>query len=244
MQLFDFAVRRKILFGFVAVWSAAHGTAEESLEKEALAALERGTKFFESISTRGGYLWWYSEDLRQRAGENKATDTQIWVQPPGTPSVGMAFLRAYEATKNKRCLAAARNAADALAWGQLASGGWTYSIDFDPANERTFRRADQDRLSNEEISKRRNVTTFDDDTTQSALRFLMAVADPSAARNDAQEKRIQSALEYGLQSMLRAQYPNGAWPQGYDGKPRSAVDYPIKPAQIPTNWSRTPDVKA
>jgi len=215
-----------------------------SLEKDASAALERATKFFESISTRGGYLWWYSEDLKQRAGENKATETQIWVQPPGTPSVGMAFLRAYEATKNKRCLAAAKNAAEALAWGQLESGGWTYQIDFDPENQRTFRRADKGQISDKEILKRRNVTTFDDDTTQSALRFLMAVVDASAGNDGVQEERIKSALEYGLEALLKAQYPNGAWPQGYDGKLRHPADYPIKPAQVPTRWSRTPDVKA
>jgi hypothetical protein len=73
--------------------------AEAPLTTEARAALDRATTFYRSISTRGGYLWWYSKDLKERAGENKATETQIWVQPPGTPSVGMAFLRAWQVTQ-------------------------------------------------------------------------------------------------------------------------------------------------
>jgi hypothetical protein len=135
--------------------------AEAPLTTEARAALDRATTFYRSISTRGGYLWWYSKDLKERAGENKATETQIWVQPPGTPSVGMAFLRAWQVTRENYCLEAARAAAEALAWGQLESGGWTYLIDFDPQNQRWYRRADQERLSEQQIARRRNVTTFD-----------------------------------------------------------------------------------
>jgi hypothetical protein len=43
--------------------------------------------------------------------------------------------------------------------------------------------------------------------------------------------------------LLRAQYPNGAWPQGFDGKLRATTNDPGKRAQIPKEWSRTPDVK-
>ncbi|MCX6909967.1 MAG: pectic acid lyase, partial [Verrucomicrobia bacterium] len=89
---------------------------------QARAALEKATAYMRSISTEGGYLWKYSLDLKNRAGETKATATQIWIQPPGTPSVGMAFLRAYEVTKDARYLDAAKAAADALARGQLESG--------------------------------------------------------------------------------------------------------------------------
>src|SRR6266545_7102745 len=90
--------------------------------KELTAALQKATDYLTSISTEGGYLWRYSADLRERRGEEKATATQIWVQPPGTPSVGMAFLDAYTATKEERHLAAAQAAALALVRGQLESG--------------------------------------------------------------------------------------------------------------------------
>lgn len=209
-----------------------------SLRHEARDALEKSTACFESISTRGGYLWWYSEDLKERAGEGKAKETQVWVQHPGTPSVGMAFLRAYDVTKDERYLRAARSAGEALAWGQLESGGWTYSIDFDPQNQRFYRRAEKGKLSETQAAKRRNVTTFDDDTTQGALRFLLVLAEASPANVE-----IQSALDYGLAGLLRAQYANGAWPQGFDGKLRSATNDPGRRAHLPNEWSRTPDVK-
>jgi PelA/Pel-15E family pectate lyase len=217
-------------------WSA---DANDASDREARDALRRAAAYFESISTRGGYLWWYSEDLKQRAGENPATETQIWVQSPGTPSVGLAFLRAYEITKEPQYLNGAQRAAEALAWGQLESGGWTYLIDFDPANPRTYRRAEKDKLDAKQIAKRRNVTTFDDDTTQQVLRFLMKFV--GVQTNASAE--IRSALDYGLAGLLRAQYPNGAWPQGFDGRARDASLHQPKPARFPEQWSRTPDVK-
>ena len=62
------------------------------LVTEARVTMEKATAFMRSIATEGGYLWRYSPDLKERAGEEKATATQIWVQPPGTPSMGMPFL--------------------------------------------------------------------------------------------------------------------------------------------------------
>ena len=223
---------------FLPTVAFAAGTGD-ALDRDAREALRRATTYFQSISARGGYLWWYSEDLKERAGENRATETQIWVQSPGTPAVGLALLRAHEVTKEQRYLEAAQRAAEALAWGQLNSGGWTYLIDFDPANQRSYRRAEQGQLTTNQIAKRRNVTTFDDDTTQLALRFLMKLV---AAKTNASDE-IRSALDYGLQGFLRAQYPNGAWPQGFDGRAHDASLHPLKPARLPERWSRTPDVK-
>ncbi|MEW6302221.1 MAG: pectate lyase [Verrucomicrobiota bacterium] len=207
--------------------------------QEARAALAKATAFMRSISAGGGWLWTYSTDLKERAGERPATPTQIWIQPPGTPSMGMALLRAYEATGDKQYLDAAKAAADALATGQLESGGWDYVIDFDAnAAKKWYRRSDAGKLTPAEISKRVNISTFDDNTTQSAVRFLLAVVDASKGSNDARDQRIRAALEYALKKMLEAQFPNGGWPQRYDGKPRNAADFPVKQASIPKNWPR------
>ena len=78
--------------------AGAAARAASPLPDQARAALARAAGYLRSIATEGGYLWTYSEDLKERRGEEKATATQIWVQPPGTPAVGMAFLRAYAAT--------------------------------------------------------------------------------------------------------------------------------------------------
>jgi len=179
---------------------------------QAQDALSNAVRYFtRNVACHGGYLWSYSEDLRERAGESKATPTQIWVQPPGTPSVGFACFRAYEATGDRHYLEAAKAAAAALAWGQLESGGWDYRIDFDPeGRKRWYYRQDKGKLSAEETAKRRNTCTFDDNTSQHAMRLLMAVDDITG-----HEPRYHEAVEYGLEFFQRAQFPNGAWPQRY-----------------------------
>lgn len=210
--------------------------AAESPRDRAGAGLAKAAAFMRSISTEGGYLWWYSEDLKERSGEVKATPTQVWVQPPGTPSVGMLLLRAYRITREPQYLEGARAAVLALARGQLESGGWDYLIDFDPAEGgKWYRRTDRGHVPEAEARRRRNVTTFDDDNTQSALRFLAAFVDETKgeAAADARE-----ALEYGLSKMLEAQYPNGAWPQRYAGTPPDPAAHPVRPARIPETYPR------
>jgi hypothetical protein len=205
---------------------------------EVKLALRKASGYLISISTEGGYLWRYSPDLSERWGENKATTTQIWVQPPGTPSVGMTFLDAYSATKDERHLAAAQSVALALVRGQLESGGWDYLIEFDPKVRRNwFYRADPPEAG-AASARRKNVTTFDDDNTQSALRFLATFVSTATNRHTAELKVIREALDYGLTRMIEAQYPNGAWPQRYDGKPHDPQKFPTRPARVPKDWLR------
>ena len=80
--------------------------------------MKNATRFFrEKAAVRGGYVYYYSPDLRRRLAEGPATRTQICVQPPATPTVGMAFLKAYEASNDKYYLDAARETAHALVYG-------------------------------------------------------------------------------------------------------------------------------
>ncbi|MBI5395978.1 MAG: hypothetical protein HZA91_11840 [Verrucomicrobia bacterium] len=233
-------MNKPILLSAALAVSLSCAAADDPMARDARAALEKATAFMRSISTEGGYLWKYSLDLKERAGEIKATATQIWIQPPGTPSVGMAFLRAYAATKDVRYLDAAKAAADALARGQLESGGWDYLIDFDPEkSQRFYLRSDKGRLLPEQIAKRRNMNTFDDDNTQSAMRFLLAVVDASkGATGDARDTRIREALDYSLKKMMEAQYPNGAWPQRWNGQPHDPAKCPVQQARYPEGYPR------
>src|SRR5207247_6415223 len=113
------------------VASAAHAQTAPTRD-EAVAALKKAVTFFrEKVSADGGYLWRYSEDLSLREGEEKATATQAWLQPPGTPAVGEAYLAAYERMKEPFLLDAAVETARALVKGQLHSGGWAEFIEFD-----------------------------------------------------------------------------------------------------------------
>src|SRR5687768_2218820 len=152
------------------------------------AELRKGVEFFRTrVAVQGTYLWQYSEDLAKREGEGKATATQGWVQPPGTPAVGLALLAAFDATKDSYYLEAARETAHGLIQGQLKSGGWTYSIEFDPVARKRF----QYRIGTEKPAKNaRNVSTLDDGTTQTAVRFL-ARFDQAAKGED---KKVHDAL--------------------------------------------------
>ncbi|HIE27882.1 TPA: pectic acid lyase [Candidatus Poribacteria bacterium] len=197
------------LVSFVIMGVTSTSVGAQTLADEAETALKKAVQYFRwTVSTNGGYLWIYSEDLKESAGEGKATETQIWVQPPGTPSVGFAYLKAYEATGDDFYLEAAKAAADALVWGQLESGGWTYKIDFRPkeGQRRYYYRHDKGKVN---PKKRWNISSFDDNTTQSALRFIMAVHKTTG------EEKYLSAVKYGLDFMLKSQFENGAWPQGY-----------------------------
>lgn len=201
---------------------------EDALGAEAEGALRRGVEFFrERVAVEGTYLWQYSEDLSQREGEGKATETQGWVQPPGTPAVGLAFLAAWRATSNTYYLEAAKETAHGLAGGQLRSGGWTYSIDFSPDGRRKAAYRDGGGKSG------RNFTTLDDDTTQCALRFLMQTDQALGFRDG----KIRACIEYALTALLKAQYPNGAWPQGFD-QPPDPNKFPVKKASYPSAWPR------
>lgn len=201
------------------------------LKEQATKAMRRASEFFRTqVSTEGGYLWRYSEDLADREGEGTASDTTIWVQPPGTPSVGMVFLTAYEATGDSYYLEAARDAGYALVKGQLRSGGWDYRIEFDPERRRRYAY----RVDRGTRNDARNVSTMDDDNTQSAVRLLMRV-DKAL---DFKDKKIHEAAEFALSTILKVQYPNGAWPQRFEGPPDPA-QFPVKKACYPQTWSWT-----
>ena len=166
---------------FLALSLAMHASLQAAdTPAQARSAMLKGAQYLRSISAEGGYLWRYSLDLKIVAGEGRATRTMQWLQPPGSPSVGMAMLEAYQRTGEKALLDHALAAGAALAAAQLPSGGWNYNFDFsDPTR-----------------SKRRNISTFDDNTSQSCLRFLLALGEV-ATGNTARERAIRHARDLG-----------------------------------------------
>lgn len=205
---------------------------------DARIALRKATHYLTSISTEGGYVWSYSVDLQERRGEGPATPTQIWVQPPGTPSVGQAFLRAFAATGDDIHWQAARAAARALVRGQLESGGWAYRIEFDPRERRRWAYRVDLGEGAPPAARQDNTSTFDDDNTQSALRFLLEFCHTAKTALLPGLDEVQAALDYGLAKMIEAQYPNGAWPQRYEGRPHDPSHHPVRNATIPAQWPR------
>lgn len=206
----------------------------KELRDKARDALRRAVRFFvDQVAVEGGYVWRYSADLRYREGEGRATETTVWVQPPGTPAVGEALLTAYERSGQEECLVGAKKAGMCLVRGQLESGGWTYRIEFDPAARRRFLYRVPPRGE-----KGFNVSTLDDDTTQAALRFLMRL-DQALGFND---QTIGECVHYGLEKLIAAQYPCGAWPQGFREPPDPSA-YPVLKASYPAEVPPAPTFK-
>lgn len=176
------------------------------LKEEATQTLKKAASFYhERVASHGGYVYYYSLDLNQRWGEGRASPETIFVQPPGTPTVGMAYLRAYEATQDKFYLDAARDAAEALVYGQLESGGWTQVVHFAQANR-------MGRYRNGKGGSW-NASSLDDGQTQSALKML-ALADRAL---DFKHATIHEAASVGLDALLKAQFSNGSFPQVWTG---------------------------
>ena len=193
---------------------------QEPTMSETKDAMRRAGKFYANVvANHGGYVYFYSLDLKQRWGEGVATLDQIWVQPPGTPTVGLAFLRAYESTGEQVFLDAGLAAARALIHGQLKSGGWTNCIDFDPRGERS---ADYRNGK----GRGKNNSSLDDGQTQSAIRLLIH-ADRATEFKD---REIHNAALLAIKSLLAAQFPNGGFPQVWTGpvepKPILQASYP------------------
>ncbi len=208
--------------------------AQEPTPAQALVALGRACAFYhDQVGGTGPYTWRYSADLTLREGEGTCTPTLGWVQPPGLPTVGGAFLDAYEATNDRVYLAMAKEVADTLVRGQLHTGGWYYHVETDPTRRQEYLYRD---LAQRKVERDKGTTTLDDNTTQAAVRFLMRI-DEALDHDDA---AIREAVGFCLDTLLVAQCPNGAWRQNWREYPKkpSAAEFPVLPASYPESWSR------
>ena len=223
-----------IIFISILFYAGCSNSPEELLLKDAEKAMKKAADFFRTeVATHGGYLFQYSSDFTMRQGEISATATQIWAQPSGTPAVGMTFLKAYEATGDTFYLNGAINAARALTWGQLASGGWHYRIDFDPVESKKWHYRRDVEIGDTITGTRDNRSSLDDENTQSPLQLIMRVDKIL----DFKDEEIHNSAMYCLNALMEVQYPNGAWPQGFTGPPDPEL-FPVKKAHYPETWSR------
>ena len=194
--------------------------------------MKKAASFFRrEVSFAGGYAWEWPKDMSIAKGENRSSPTLIMMQPPGTPTVGLAMLTAYKATGDKLFLQGAKEAAQALMWCQLATGGWDSDFDFDPrkASHYHFRRDIE--AGDTEAAGRHGGSTLDDSKTQSALTFLLELAHTEACKDDVP---LHAALRFGLDGLLAAQAPNGGWGQRYDGPADASA--PVMKAKIQEDW--------
>ena len=221
------------LLGFFFVTIADATAQNNTLTNQAISTMRKAADYFRhEVATNGGYLFSYKSDFSMRQGEEIASASTIWVQPPGTPAVGLAFLEAWEATGDTVFLNCAISAARALVWGQLATGGWDYRIDFNPAESGKWHYRRDAEKGDTMANGRRNTSTLDDETTQSALQLLMKVDKIL----DFKHEEIHNSALYCLNAMLKVQYPNGAWPQRFR-LPADPSKFPVVKAHYPDTWS-------
>jgi hypothetical protein len=193
-------------------------------------SLHRAISFFrQHASAGGGYIYQLSADLKKREGEGKVSSTVAWIEPPATPAVGMAYLEAYRTCGDSVLLEAAKETANALIRGQLRSGGWDNMIEFDPGKRNRYAY----RTESDESQTGRNITTFDDDKSQSSIRFLIQLDKELELENE----QLHGAVLFALDGVLKAQYPCGAWPQRFNGKLENP-DPVSRRATFQVNWSR------
>ncbi|WP_165758928.1 pectate lyase [Niastella yeongjuensis] len=185
---------------------------QSTLSQQAEQAMLKATRFMsENVSTNGGYVWYYLPDLSRRWGEMEAYKTMIWVQDGGTVSVGHMLLDAYETTGNEYFYQQAERAGAAMIWGQSNEGGWNYLIDFagDRSLKKWYATIGKNAWRLEEFQHYYGNSTYDDDVTSDAARFLLRLylqkLDP----------RYKPALDKAIDFVLKSQYPNGGWPQRY-----------------------------
>jgi hypothetical protein len=190
------------------------------------AAMRRATEFMvDKVAYRGGYLWNYLPDMSRRWGEMEARETQIWLQPPGTSSMGHLFLDAYHATGDDYYYRAAEQVASALIWGQHPSGGWNYFIDFggDRSLRDWYATVGKNAWRLEEFQHYYGNATFDDQTTTDAAIFLLRLYIEKL------DSRYKAPVDKAIQFVLDSQYPVGGWPQRfplkYEFSKKGLADY-------------------
>ncbi|HEY7502442.1 MAG TPA: pectate lyase [Vicinamibacterales bacterium] len=209
--------------------------AEAALRERARASLRKAVEFYRTkVATEGGYHFAYAEDLSYGRSEMSEGPTRVEIQRDGTPLVALAYLDAYAATADAYYLDAARDVARALVKGQYCSGGWDYYIEFDPSKRSQFPYRADGRCDARAAATPERPTTLDDNVTQSAARVLMRVDRELGFKDPS----IHEAARFALDSLVKAQYPNGAWPQRYSQFP-TASDFPVKRASYPESWART-----
>ena len=216
-------------------------------KQEALAALRKAAEFYVTkVATEAGYHSNYTEQVDgQIVGKGPQTVTKA------TPTVGMAFLEAWEASGDRYFLKAAQSAAHGMLKGQMCSGGWDERVtELDPVKRKDYRfRADggcpdteawmrdlyePDETGDKQVDPRRNMTNMDNNITQSVVRMMMRV---DRAMNF-EDRELHEGVLHALDYLVLAQYAIGAWPRNYEklGDPKR---FPVMPASYPDTWSRT-----
>lgn len=184
----------------------------KGMKEQALQTMKAATTYMmDVVSYKGGFVWNYLPDLSRTWGELEANRTMVWIQPPGTPSVGHLLLDAYHATGDEYYYESAKKVANALIWGQLPCGGWNYLFDYagEGSLKQWYATIGRQGWRLEEFQHYYGNATFDDGGTMAAAKLLLRIY---VEKND---PTFRPALDKVIQFVLDSQYPIGGWPQRY-----------------------------
>ncbi|MBW3617204.1 MAG: pectate lyase [Proteobacteria bacterium] len=203
------------LAGLAAAPALAQGPAAPADRITTLGAMKRATRFMlEEAAYKGGYVWSYLPDFSRRWGELEASPTMIWIQPPGTGTMGHLYLDAYHATGDEFYYRTAQSVAGALIAAQQPSGGWNYIHDFGGPQslQRWYDTYGANAWRMEEFQHDWRNSTFDDAGTSEAMQFLLRIY------LEKRDRRYRGPLDRAVKLVLDSQYPNGGWPQRYPSR--------------------------
>lgn len=179
---------------------------------QALDTMRRATEFMtEDLAYEGGYVWSYLPDRSRQFGEMEAYPTQIWIQPPGTATMGHLYLDAYHATGDEYYYEAATKVGEALSAAQLPTGGWNYMYDFagEDSTRQWYETIGQNGWRLEEFQHYYGNATFDDAGTAESSQFLLRLY------TEKEDETFKPALDKAIDFVVESQYPVGGWPQRF-----------------------------
>jgi rhamnogalacturonyl hydrolase YesR len=130
----------------------------------------------------------------------EAFPTMIWVQPPGTGTMGHLFLDAYHATGDEYYYEAACKAADALIAIQHPAGGWNYIGDLagEASLKKWYDTIGKNGWRLEEFQHYYGNCTFDDEGTAECCKFMLRMY------VEKKDPKYKAAFEKALKFVLEA----------------------------------------
>jgi len=177
-----------------------------------MRTMKRAARFMrERCAYRGGYVWSYAADFSRRWGEMEAYASMIWIQPPGTATVGHLYLDCFHATRDEFYYQAAMDVAEGLIAAQHPAGGWNYLHDFagEESTRRWYDTIGKNGWRLEEFHHYYGNATFDDAGTSEASQFLLRLY------LERRSSRLREPVEKAVRFVLDSQFENGGWPQRF-----------------------------
>jgi PelA/Pel-15E family pectate lyase len=174
--------------------------------------MKRATQFMrERCAVNGGYVWAYAADFSRRWGEMEAFPSMIWIQPPGTATIGHLYLDCYHASGDEFYYESAVEVARCIIAAQHPSGGWNYLHDFagEESAQRWYDTIGKNGWRLEEFHHYYGNATFDDAGTSEASQFLLRMY------LEKRDSQFAEPVELAIRFVLDSQYENGGWPQRF-----------------------------